>query len=412
MPVGFARLNGQPLETGFRPHERAMRFSRTLDSFREYVTDSPSPERMGALLKSADQGEISDVMNLAEELEGKDAHLQGVAARRRGAVTSLDWYIEPDPRARDKASAKEAAFFVQRTFDNMQSWPETLEHISTAIGPGLAVLEMIWHRGRLVETVDVPGNRLTGEISGGPGVFIEIQENISAGIPALLPKFATYAPDCRAGFPLRVTLMRATAWLWVIKHYAIADWAAFSEQFGSPWRVASWEGVISATEREQLEAALRDLASDAYLVHNSKAEIKFVEANRGTQPFADMVDYVDAKMSILWLGQTLTTEQQSVGSLALGQVHDNTRVSIALADMQREARFIRQNIIRPMIRFRFPENPEMPIPIWTRRQVDEQNADAERVNMDKLRLAKDLGLAVADEQAYDLLGLEPPVKAG
>jgi phage gp29-like protein len=258
--------------------------------------------------------------------------------------------------------------------------------------------------------VIVPGDRFTAPTSGKPDVRVVTDDELVEGIPAYSPKFVVHTPHLRSGYQMRVTLIRATAWLWCIKHYAIADWAAFSERFGAPWRDVTYEGSITPEERTQTEAAIRDMGNDAYFIHSNKLTMSLLEANRASQPFNDLVQLCDNKMSIGWLGQTLTTEQQTVGSLALGQVHDNVRASITLSDMEQEEETIREQLLTPMCRFRWPDIPfqKLPIPHFRRRKADTRDLDADRVMLEKLAYMRDRNLPVDDEFVYESLGIPVP----
>jgi phage gp29-like protein len=362
--------------------QRSVAFSQQLDSYRRYLTDTPSPAKIRLRLREVDDGDLATMVEMSEEIESKDLHLQGVAARRREALTALDWYIDPD--GEEKRAAQMAEYCeeeLRRVRSNPQqdivNFPTVLRHLSTAIGPGLAAFEVLWFRARPVGFVIVPGDRFTAPTSGKPDVRVVTDDELVEGIPAYSPKFVVHTPHLRSGYQMRVTLIRATAWLWCIKHYAIADWAAFSERFGAPWRDVTYEGSITPEERTQTEAAIRDMGNDAYFIHSNKLTMSLLEANRASQPFNDLVQLCDNKMSIGWLGQTLTTEQQTVGSLALGQVHDNVRASITLSDMEQEEETIREQLLTPMCRFRWPDIPfqKLPIPHFRRRKADTRDLE-------------------------------------
>ena len=386
---------------------KVVKHSQTLDVQRRYLTDSPTPDTFAALLKDVDQGDIAAMVEMNEEMEAKDAHLQGVAYRRRESVTALEWDIDPDPNAEDTARAEQAADFVRATLDGIREWPETLEHLATAIGPGIAVVELVWDSGRLIKTVDVPCHRLMGDwIVATNEVFIETDEHSVQGVLAVLPKFVVHKPNTRAGFPLRVTITRAQAWLFVIKHYGMADWASFSETYGQPMRVAIIEDSPNATDRDKIEQMLKNMGADMWAVFDKGTDIKFIEAARSNQPFEGLIDWCERKQSVLYLGQTLTTEQGAVGSLALGRVHDNVRASITLSDIQQERRSIGGQIIRPIVAMRWPQGA--PLPVFKRRVVEDKNLDAERLAIDKFRFAAERGIDVDEDHVRDVLDLPRP----
>lgn len=62
---------------------------RREDAWRLYPADGLTPQRLAAILREADAGDIAAQMALYEQMEEKDAHLHCVAATRRLAVTGL-----------------------------------------------------------------------------------------------------------------------------------------------------------------------------------------------------------------------------------------------------------------------------------------------------------------------------------
>ncbi len=392
---------------------RTIRYTQSLDAYRRYLTDAPSPEKIRTTLKSIDDGDLAAMVELCEEIESKDAHLQGVAARRREALTALDWYIDPDG---EDSQAEKCASYCEETLRAVRSQPQqdivnftaALRHMATGIGPGLSAFENLWSGMRPIGFIVVPGDRFTAPISGKPDINVYTEDNLSEGVPISSPKFVVHTPHVRGGYQMRVTLARATAWLWCLKHYALADWGAFCERCGIPWRDVTYMPGVATEEITETENAMRDMANDTYWVHSDKLKLELIEASRATQPFAELISLMDNKMSILWLGQTLTTEQQTIGSLALGQVHDNVRASITLSDMEQESETIREQLLGPMCRMRWSDKTNLPIPYFRRRKVDTRDLDADRVMLDKLRYMKDAGLTVDPEFVYEALGIPQP----
>lgn len=386
---------------------QVMQRSQALDAQRRYLTNDPTPDKIAGLMVDADNGDIAAMIELDEEMEAKDAHLQDVASRRRESVTALDWRVGPETETEDKDGAELAANYCQEQLRRVRSFANTLKHLATGIGPGVAVTELIWTEGQLVKTVDIPGHRIMTDINVSNQLRIATQENQTDGEPIYSPGYIQFTPHMRAGFPIKVTITRAQAWLWVIKHFEIADWSAFSEKFGMPWSVAKWKEGARTGEQQDIEDMMKNLTADGWAVFSENIDVQMMESARGTQPFEAFIDWCERKQSILYLGQTLTTEQGNVGSLALGQVHSNVRASITLSDLANEREAIEDQMLTPMIRFRFPGR-DLPIPRWERQVVEEQNLDAQRLAMEQIRLGRELGLSFDRDWAYDALKIPIP----
>lgn len=390
-----------------RLDKRHVRHSAMLDTYRRYLTDAPTAEKVAQWWKSVDAGDIAMAVEVNEEMEAKDAWLQAMANKRRLSLTALSWRVEANEHAADQELAQEAADFVQETLRKVHRWKDGLKHLATAIGPGIAVLELVWNRGRLVEVWPVPGSRLEGSVYGDEGVFVITEDDMVEGIPAKQPKFVVFHPQARAGFPLAVTITRAQATLWLLKHFAIADWSAFSETFGQPTRYAKVAPNIDPGEKDKVIDMLKNMGSDTWAVFSEGIEIGMQEAARSTNPYETMIDWIEKKQAVLYLGQTLTTEPGAVGSLALGRVHESVQAALTVSDIANEADVVDDQIIRWIVRFRWPQQ-DVPIPHWVREVEQPVNLDADRLVLDKLRFMAERNLSVDPDWIYNALGIAQP----
>lgn len=376
-----------------------------MDSRRRYLTDDPTALKFVSWLRAVDQGDVAAMVEITDEMEAKDAHLQGVANTRRRALTALEWDIVDCPEAENQVLATKATEFVRQELRNLHTWETTLEHLATAIGPNVAAVELVWKESLLVETVDIPGHRLRGSTQVR-GVLVATTEH-PTGAPMPLGKFVVYHPNSRAGSPFNVTITRAQAWCYLIKHFVTADWAAFSEIFGMPVRVALLSKEVTPEEKTEAENMLKNMSSDMWGLFSDAVDFKFMEAGRGTQPYQPIIEWLEKKQSILYLGQTLSTEVGSVGSFAAAKVHDNVRADLLISDIQNEARVIRDKIFRPMLSLRFP-GQDVPVPYFRRVLVEGRNIESEKLSLEQLRFAKEIGLALDRNTVYEKLSIPKP----
>lgn len=410
---GFAgAVNGKvmgatplPLISSRPPIGRTYKYS-FIDEFRRYLTDSPSASKFSTLLKNVDQGDVAAMMELSEEIEAKDAHWQAVINTRRMALTSLDWTIEAEEIPGREAQAKIAASYVQEKFDGINSWPDALEHLAEAIGPNVAVVEMVWGTHDLEDFVCVPGHRLMIDPFWTNALLMETEEQ-PMGVPLPPGKFVVYHPHSRAGFPFRVTMVRAAVLLYLFKHFGIADWSAFCEVFGQPVRIAKYAPDAPTEVQDEIRDMLKNMGSDSWAAVPVGTELEMLEANRSGQPFGDFIKWVEDKMTILCLGQTLTTDVGDKGSFAASKTHNNVRADLLKADAKSEARCIREQIIRPLVNWKFP-GMNMPVPHFRRELEDERSIEAERLDMEQINKAIELNLPVDEAEVYDKLKVSRP----
>ena len=76
------------------PTGHVFEYDPNLDSMRSTVLAGISPSRIAAVTRAADDGDITDALDLFDEMERSDSRLFAVANTRRLALTGLDWEIK------------------------------------------------------------------------------------------------------------------------------------------------------------------------------------------------------------------------------------------------------------------------------------------------------------------------------
>lgn len=391
-----------------RSIRQVVRYDPMLDEQRRYVTDNPTPEKMATLLRMVDEGDIAALVELTDEMIAKDPHLMGVSETRRGAITALDWEIEPNPKDKDQDLARAKAEYVEEQLLQIGNFPDALDHVSEAIGPNVAVLELLWDSFELIGLVPVPGERLTGDPLGRrPGVFVETATSL--GVPTSVGKWIVHHPQPNGGFPFRRTLTHSTVLPWLMIHFGVADWMAFSELYGHPLRLARWEAGVSPEDRDQADTMLNRMGTDVAGSFPNTVEIELLQAAGKGEVFADQTAYAERKLSIAWLGQTLTTDtgQSGGGAFALGRVHEGIRADLLEKDLKAERGTLECQLIAPMVALKFPDHPG-PTPVWHRRIDDKRDLDFERMDLERIQKAIDFGLSVTLDDVYEALGILKP----
>jgi len=390
---------------------RIVRHDPLRDHLRRYLTDALTPEKLAAVWKQVDQGDLAAMVETAEEIEAKEPRIFRLAARRRESLSEVEWEIAapPDdelPELSTPEDAKAVADVLRRDLQAIRSFSQTVDHLITGITSGLAVSELIWRRGVLVDTQDVPANRLNATPWKDPDVRVIAEDNW-IGYQARPGKFMVFAPTQRVWQRTKVVLPRAASVLYMAKHFAITDWLAYAEIFGMPWRIARIADAGNDELRKQVKKWLSEMAADSFAVMPMDVELQFAEASRSSQPFGDLIAMIHDEMSILYLGQTLTTDIGDRGSFAATKVHANVAASISMADMRKESHMMRDQLLRPMAALRFPRR-EVPIPYFKRRIVSDQNLEAERLKLEKLKYADARTFPVDDQTRADILDLPIP----
>lgn len=396
-----------------------IRRSDWLDNTRRYLTDSPSPSSFADLLRRVDQQDVAALWEMQEEMEEKSAHLQGVARTRRMAVLTAEWCLEPNDRtAWPENVARALVSLCHRELENVEfnflesipsgGFDDLLAYMQLATGPNIAAAEMLWRRGRLHEFRPVPGTRLI-RTPDADRIGIETEEDpLGVSFDNWPGKFVVFTPQNRGPFPLRATLTHATCWPFLVARQCAIDWMAFNELHGTPDTFAKSKRWNSDELRSKLQTMMNNRGSALRAVLPEDVEIILSQASGEGAAYSACMEWAEKKLSILWLGQTLTTDTSGVGSYAMAKVHDNVRADLLLSDIASESRMVETQILWPMIRMRFPKMDNPPVPRFVRKLPEARAIDEERVNMEQLKLARDLGMPVAMDDAYELLNLTKP----
>ena len=220
-----------------RPPEGRLVQPRAEDVWRDYPSSGLTPSRLMSILREADLGSLSAAMQLFEDMEEKDPHLYAVASTRRLALTGLDWSVVSAAEVGDSvevSAADEAAVYAREALGAVETFDETLQHLSLALGRNLAVAELVWEaiggELQLVDLVPVDFTRLVFDDLGAIRILTKAEP--FDGIGLVPNKFIVHTPQSPGGHASRGGLLRVTAMAYLAKNLAIKDWMMFDEVFG------------------------------------------------------------------------------------------------------------------------------------------------------------------------------------
>jgi phage gp29-like protein len=393
-----------PNRAGRRDASRLIRSWRE-DSLRSYPTTGLTPSRLRAFLQSADGGSPQMQFELFEEMLQKWPRPAAVENTRRLALTGLDWEIVAASEPADSTGeAERAADSCRETLARVERFRETLDHFAQAIGCGIAVAELVWEGGRLVDVVPVPSGRLIADPHEPWRLRVLTEEEPALGIaldeyPA---KWIVHQPRAALGRNFDGGLLRASALLYLAQTLSFKDWLIYSQIAGMPVRVAQFEPGTPEADKQQLLKMLEALGTDAVAVLGKNVDLKFVEPARGgPRPYEPLQDYCNTEITILWLGQHLTTDVRGTGSRAAAEIHDRVREDLLVSDIAAEGRTIRRDLLTPLVQSRFGDG--VAVPQFRRALV--QAVDTKSL-ADTLAVAvNELGLAVPRQWVHQALGI-------
>jgi phage gp29-like protein len=236
-------------------------------------------------------------------------------------------------------------------------------------------------------------------------VRTEDEASTGVGLDEQPYKWVIHQPRSQPGRHFEGGLLRASVLLYVAQNLSFKDWLIYSQIAGMPVRVAQFEPGTPEGDKQQLLKMLESLGTDAVAVFSKNIDMKFVEPSRGgAKPYQPLQEYCNREITILWLGQNLTTDVHRTGSHAAAEVHDRVREDLLVDDIGDEAQTIRRDLLTPMVQARFGDG--VPIPRFQRSLI--QSVDT-KVLADTLAVAvHQLGLSVPERWVRRALGIPEP----
>lgn len=394
---------------GTPPQRRVYEHEHSLDDIRSWLTDGIDFATIKTLTRAADDGDIAETLQAFEEMELKSPRLAGVLQTRRMGLTGLPRRVTSASESQrfrgDAVLADEVTAFVDETLAGLDSFPEFLEHQATAIGPGLAVTEIVWAGTEVQKLAPLPSGRIQSDTQND-GQLRVITADEQMGIPLGSAKWVVHAPAARTGFGWTRSVIHSLANIYVVKLLAQADWAMFVERFGIPFIHATTGASISSAEKAALESMLAGWGTAGWAHFKEGVSLSVVESSqRGTSPHQAIMEYCDREMAVAVLGGTLTADTTgATGTFAAANVHDLVRRDLLSDDIAKESRTIGRDLLRPMVMYRYPgRNP--PLPTFEHYIDDEVDRS---ILADVIGKAQAAGLRVGQTWAHEQLGIPEP----
>ncbi len=168
------------------------------------------PDRLTAVLRSADRGEHRDYLTLAAEMEKRDAHYAIALGVRKRAVSGL----KPEVEAASEAALDLAVADAVRELVGGPQFPVLVEHCLDALGKGFAAVEILWRQWQQwhpqrYEWRDPRWFRWDRADGRTLCLLAEADRYLGAALePA---KWIVHVPRLRSGLPVRGGLARLAA---------------------------------------------------------------------------------------------------------------------------------------------------------------------------------------------------------
>ena len=378
----------------------------------ELLTGELTPAKALAILKAAAYGDPAQQADLFDAMLETDGHLRSVYGTRREAINGLPWELNPAHEKNtlvDESRSSAIADACREMMAGLDGLENATAHLVESIGRGCAVVEAEWRSGRPAALHTVDHRLVRGDPMLASRIRVATADNDWAGaaIDEQPPgKFLVAVFEPIGGVPWRGGLIRLSTLGYMVKRYGRKWWMTALELFGMPITMAKYPKDADPTLRAELLKMIREVGAargGAFPV-GTEAELLETVKQSDKYPHERMVAYVDAEYSKSFVGQTLTTQiGETGGAMAAAQVHDLVRGDILKADIRREGTVIREQLLKPFVRYAFGEDAVRATPYFSR--VIEKPVDLAAM-ADLVSVAvNDLGAPIKTSFVADELGL-------
>jgi phage gp29-like protein len=345
-------VSGNPIDTKVLEEQQTAQLGWMKSSYEEHPSLGLTPSKLYNILQAAEMGYLLPQSDLFADMEEKDAHIFSEMSKRKRALLTLDWDVQP-PRDATPEEKKLAAW-VRECLQDMTFFEDmTLDGLD-GIGHGFSALEMTWGRVDrmwLPQKVDRRPQRwfMTPWDNRDD---IRLRGLEATGSPLWPFGWIVHRHRAKSGYVARSGLHRVLVWPYLFKNYGVRDLMEFLEIYGIPLRIGKYPAGSSQDEKDALLRAVIGIGHNAAGIIPQEMMIEFKEAASGSghNPHLSQIDYMERSISKAILGGTLTSQADGKSSThALGNVHNEVRHDLMVSDArQLEATFTR-DLIYPIV---------------------------------------------------------------
>lgn len=271
-----------------------------------------------------------DGYKIYDDIE-RDAHAGSVLEKRRIAVISREWVVDPGG---ENQRDDDAAVAFRQQLEAIQ-FDAACNSLLDATLKGFKADEILW----VVEDGFIAVREIRGRdqrrfrFGQDYGLRLLTREDPTNGIPVPDRKFIVHRRPAKDGNPYGAGIGTRLFWPAWFKKQGLKFWLQFVDKFGSPAVVGTYEQGTPPEQQDKLLAAAAKLGRDAAAIKPKNMLLELLETGKATTDTHEkLCRYLDEEMSKTVLGETLTTSIDGKGSYAAGQVHNEVRLELAKFD--------------------------------------------------------------------------------
>ncbi|MDR0966669.1 MAG: DUF935 domain-containing protein [Myxococcales bacterium] len=316
------------------------------DITRGYAEALTSLQPQDKILKDRGRGDLSAYEALLD-----DDQVMPTFQQRRMAIIAREWRVEP---ASDEAVDVEAADFLREQLSDLL-WDETNRRMLAAAHYGFAVAECIFKVCDdyvVLDDLRVRRQRRFKFAPSGELLLCTTKNPKGEVMPDRKFWVVTMGAD-DSDDPYGLGLAHYLFWPVFFKRNALRFWMAFLDKFGTPTTVIEAPAGTSEDDEKKLLAIARSIHRDTGVVVPQGVLIRYLESARSAGgDFGVFCDRMDAAISKIILGQTMTTDDGS--SLSQSKTHLSVRDQILKADADLLCESFNRSVATWLTEWNFP----------------------------------------------------------
>lgn len=366
-----------------------------------------TPERLAVILNRVRRGEVpAEYLEIAGELEERDAHYRSVLSTRKHAVEGLELYVQAG------GDDKEALTVAEAVNEDIISHADSMDLIKNALdalGKGFSVNEIIWNTEstRWKPATFIYRDPRWFAYDKTTGV-LSLRDVYGMELHPLEPyKFIIHEPNLLSGKQITSGLSFTALFYWLVKTYDVTSWAAFADRFGYPVRLGKYGRKATKEDIATLKRAVAAIGSDVGAVIPDAMAIDIIESKTtagNSEVYEKIAEWADKQLSKLVLGQTASAEG-TPGKLGDSQDQQAVRQDILKADVRQLEQTLNRDLVIPYVNFNFGKQERYPK--LRIKYVEPKNV---QLIVDSVTKLVPLGFKVKAQEMHALLGLSSPEK--
>ena len=341
----FRKLLGLPLPAIREDH------SDRLDSD---VTRDLTPQRIDAIMRAANSGDVADQCRLCREILEKNFDVIQAVQTRKDALLGLQWSIEPGdetPEAKNAADSLKKELERCGDGDELDTFEDLMDDLMGALLPGFAVSEVVWVNGGHIAGFKHIPQRFWSFQDGFAPKLITAQHPLGIEVPRR--RIIFHRRRFHGSDPVRGGLVRPLAWLHCFANVNHKDLLAFIERYGMPFLVAKVDDNEFDTQKNKLRKLIRNFGSGGGGLFTKAVELEMLQAAQTTgDVYFRLLEYLGDAVNRIVLGQTASSGDSS--GLSGGDAQSQVRQDILCSDARWLERGISAQIFKVWGEYNFP----------------------------------------------------------